>query len=168
MHCRCVLFLPNSDTTLHGGRTHGQGRSRCWLGKLSHRQRAAFLLEVMHELTIAVRAIFHDHAGDSDLCARSVYDVSELNHRLTSAAISMLANKPTYPALIDMIFGASVDPELSTYLPVLERAALKRAINWRLLLKCTGFPKQRMLWVCSAPWIREDIRPSEMSDRIAI
>jgi len=117
MHCRCVLFLPNSDTTLHGGRTHGQGRSRCWLGKLSHRQRAAFLLEVMHELTIAVRAIFHDHAGDSDLCARSAYDVSELNHRLTSAAISMLANKPTYPALIDMIFGASVDPELSTYLP---------------------------------------------------
>lgn len=95
-----------------------------WLEKLPPGRKMIFLLGVMHELTIAMRSIFHDHAGSWRVLAETSSDISELNHRLTGVALAILENRPTYSdeALAGMIFAASDRPELSSCFPlVLER-----------------------------------------------
>ncbi len=100
-----------------------------WFGRLSAQQKAIVLVDVMHELTIVVRSVFHDFASKTDTTAPLAYKISELNHRLTSAAFALLIDKPTYPdrALIEMLWNWSETPELMPYFPFVLEQAMTRA-----------------------------------------
>ena len=99
-----------------------------WFGNLPREQKVAFLLDVMHELTIVVRSMFHDHADDCEMRSKAAYDVSELNHRLTSAALAILGGEPTYSdaALIEMLAEPSSDSTLLRYVSFASEQAFRR------------------------------------------
>lgn len=102
-----------------------QAETIAWYGRLTKAQKLALLLDLMQQLTIVVRSIFHDHAGEPATTSRLAYAISELNHRLTSAASAVLHNRPTLPdhALIGLFFDIPQHVELAQYLPfVLEQA----------------------------------------------
>lgn len=83
------------------------------------------LLRVMFELTLMVRGISVYH-HDSETRWRLAYSISELNHRLTSAALAIMQNRDTYPddLLVEMLFERPAHPELEQSFPyVFEQAA---------------------------------------------
>lgn len=76
-----------------------------WFLTRSERQKAVLLVSFMHMLTLNVRDAYH-HAAQEEY-KRLSYQLSELNHRITSKVLGLLEGKQTYPD--DVIFDAIFD-----------------------------------------------------------
>lgn len=99
--------------------------AQSWFSALSQSEKAMVLLRVMFELTLVVRGVFVYHQ-DSETRWRLAYSISELDHRLTSAALAIMQNRETYPddVIVDMLFERPEHSELESYFPyVFEQAA---------------------------------------------
>ncbi len=64
---------------------------------LSPTDKIKALLFFMHDLTNIARIISAECADDSQLRAALLYDISQRNHHLTSAALQILMQESTYP-----------------------------------------------------------------------
>ena len=99
--------------------------AEAWFSNLPQTDKVIVLLSVMHLLTVAIRDIFLDYADDCETRSRLAYRISELNHRLTSAAGSIMKGEETYPdeVIVEMLLDGPNPPELQPYFPwVLEQA----------------------------------------------
>jgi hypothetical protein len=98
-----------------------------WFAKLSRQEQVTALLAVMHGFTIAMRTAQVEHHNHCEGRWRLALRLSEINHRLTSAAYQLMTGQPTFPTnvLIEMILDHPDDSELAGHC----RAALERAIR---------------------------------------
>jgi hypothetical protein len=98
--------------------------AQSWFSSLSQQDKAVVLISVMHELTVVMRSVFYDYANNCETKSGVAYQISELNHHLTSAALALIQHRNTYPDahLIDMLYERPNSPELEQYFPhVFER-----------------------------------------------
>jgi hypothetical protein len=90
---------------------------QAWFSALPKSDKVLALLTFMFEITIVVRAVFHDNPHDCETRSRLAYHLSEMNHAFTSAAIATIKNEPTYPddILLEILLDQASYPELESY-----------------------------------------------------
>lgn len=107
-----------------------------FLAKLLPTEKATFILFVMYELTLTVRALFYDNESPCEQRLKAMYRISEMNHRLTSAAWRRLQGAETYSddALLQLILEHPDLPELEPSC----REALEHALSQVKALPTAG------------------------------
>lgn len=105
--------------------------SIAWYSRQTNARKLALLLDIMHQLTIVVRSVFHDHAGAPATTSRLAYAMSELNHCITAASLALLENRPGMPddALIGLFFDPPQHAELASYFPFVLEQAIQRSLG---------------------------------------
>jgi hypothetical protein len=106
--------------------------AKAWFTRLTPVDKVVVLARTMWEMTLIVRWIFSTPYDDGTR-ARLAYAMSEFDHRLSSAAVSLLQDQNTYPddVLVEMFYLPPSEPELAPYFPFVLLQAAKYFDNSR-------------------------------------